>query len=119
MRISKRRRVFVTGYVAGWSEEIFIVTNRFPTTPVTYAIKDLADEQIKGRFYEPELQLSVKEDNMYDVETILRTRRQNGKVEYYIKWKGYPHKFNFWTDSCSVNSVSGGNSADLNSRKKN
>ena len=59
VRISKRRRVFEIGYVAGWSEEIFIVTDRFPTTPVTYAIKDLADEQIKGRFYEPELQLIV------------------------------------------------------------
>ena len=55
MRISKRRQVFEKGYVAGWSEEIFIVTDRFPTTPVTYAIKDLADEQIKGRFYKPEL----------------------------------------------------------------
>ena len=55
-------------YVAGWSEEILIVTDRFPTTPVTYAIKDLTDEQIKGRFYEPELQLIIKEDNVYDVE---------------------------------------------------
>ena len=67
VRISKRRIVFEKGYVAGWSEEIFIVTDRFPTTPVTYAIKDLADEQIKGRFYEPELQLIVKEENVYDV----------------------------------------------------
>ena len=119
MRISKRRRVFEKGYVAGWSEEIFIVTDRFPTTPVTYAIKDLADKQIKGRFYEPELQLIVKDDDVYDVEKVLRTRRRNGKVEYYIKWNGYPDKFNFWTDSCSVNSVSAGNSADLNFRKKN
>ena len=76
MRISKRRQVFEKGYVAGCSEEIFIITDRFPTTPVTYAIKDLADEQIKGRFYEPELQLIVKEDNLYDIEKVLRTRRR-------------------------------------------
>ena len=43
----------------------------------------------------------VKEVNVYDVEKVLRTRRRNGKVEYYIKWKGYPDKFNSWTDSCS------------------
>ena len=98
VRISKRRQVFEKGYVASWSEEIFIVTDRFPTTPVTYAIKDLAKEQIKGRFYEPELQLIVKEDNVYDVEKVLKTRRRNGKVEYYVKWKGYPNKFNSWSD---------------------
>ena len=105
------RQVFEKGYAAGWSEEIFVVTNRFPTTPVTYAIKDLADEEIKGRFYEPDLQLIVKEDNVYD--KVLRTRRRNGKVEYYVKWRDYPFKFNSWTDSC-VNSVNAGNSANLN-----
>ena len=85
---------------------------------MTYAIKDLADEQIKGRLYEPELQLIVKKDNVYDVEKVLKTRRWNGNVEYYVMWKGYPDKFNSWTDSCSVNSVNAGNSADLNFQRK-
>ena len=85
---------------------------------MTYAIKDLADEQIKGSFYEPELQLIVKEDNVYDVEKVLWTRRRNGKVQYYVKWKGYPDKFNSWTDSCSVNSVNARKSADLNFQRK-
>ena len=61
---------------------------------MTYAYRDLADEEIKGRFYEPELQLIVNEDNVYDVKKVLRTRRRNGKVEYYVKWKGYLDKFN-------------------------
>ena len=81
---------------------------------MTCAIKDLADEEIKGRFYEPELQLVVNEDNVYDVEKVLKTRRRNGKAEYYVKRKGYPDKFNSWTDSCSVNSVNAGNSSNLN-----
>ena len=55
-RISKRRQEFEKVYLAGWSKEIFIVSNRFPTTPVMYAIKDLAVCEIKERFYEPELQ---------------------------------------------------------------
>ena len=107
MRISKRRQACEKGYVTGWSEDIVIVSNKFPTTPVTYVINDLAGEEIKGRFYEPELQLIVKEDIVYDVEKVLKTRRRNGKVEYYFEWKGkgYPDKFNSWTDSCSVNSA--------------
>ena len=83
-----------------------------------YAIKGLTDEEIKGRSYEPELQLIVKEDNVYDVEKVLKTRRRNGKVEYDVKWRGYPDKFNFLTDSCRINSVNAGNSADLNLQRK-
>ena len=72
------------------------------TTSVTYAIKDVADEELKGRFYEPELQVIIKEDNVYDVEKVLKTRRRNGQIEYYVKWKGYPDEFNSWIDSCSL-----------------
>ena len=94
MRISKREQAFEKGYLPGWSEEIFIISKKFPITPVTYAIKDVADEEIKCRFYEPELQLIIKEDNVYDVEKMLKTRRRNSKIEYYVKWKGYSDKFN-------------------------
>ena len=80
MRISKKRQTFEKGYVTGWSEEIFIVTDRFLTTPVTYAIKDVADDEIKGRFYEPELQLIVKEDSVYDVEKVLKAIRREGET---------------------------------------
>ena len=59
---------------------IFIISKKFPTTPVTYAIKDVADEEMKGRFYEPEIQLIIKEDNAYDVVKVLKTRRRNGKI---------------------------------------
>ena len=93
-RMSKRKQAFVKGYLPGCSEEIFIIGKKCTTTPVTYAIKDVADEEIKGRFYEPELQLIIKEENVYDVEKVLKTRRRNGKIEYYVKWQGYPDKFN-------------------------
>ena len=83
VRISKRKQAFEKGYLPGWSEEIFIISKKFTTTPVIYAIKYVADEEIKGRFYEPELQL--KEDNVYDVDKVLKTRRRNGKIEYYVK----------------------------------
>ena len=93
----------------GWSEEIFMISKKFSTTPVPFAIKDVADDDIKGRFYEPELHLIIKKENVYDVEKVLKTRRRNGKTEYYVKWKGNPDKFGSWIDSCSNVSAKDGN----------
>jgi len=68
--------------------------------PVTYRLKDLADEAIKGKFYELEIQKVVKSDEDYFyVEKILKTRRRGGRIEYLVKWVGYPSKFNSWTDT--------------------
>ena len=75
--ISKRKQAFEKGYFPGWSEEIFIISKKFPTTPFTYAIKDVADEEIKGRFYEPELQLIIKKDN---VMTSRKCSRREGET---------------------------------------
>ena len=109
--ISKRTQTFEKGYLPGWSEEIFIISKKFTTTPVTYAVNDVADEEIKGRFCEAALQLIIKENDMHDVEKVLKTRRRNGKIEYYVKWKGYPDKSNSWIDSCSLVSANVGSSA--------
>ncbi|KAJ8050974.1 hypothetical protein HOLleu_04368 [Holothuria leucospilota] len=29
-------------------------------------------------------------------EKVLKKRKINGRVEYFVKWKGYPAKFNSW-----------------------
>ena len=95
-----RRQPFKKKYLGRWSEEIFVIDARLPTVPVTYRLKDLADETIKGKFYELEIQKVVKSDEDYfDVEKILKTRRRGGRIEYLVKWVGYPSKFNSWTDT--------------------
>ena len=82
----------------------------------------LRDQRRSGwrdkRSVQPELQLIIKEDNVYDVEKVLKTRRRNGKIEYYVKWKGYPNKFNSWIDSCSLVSANVGSFAELNSERR-
>ena len=62
VRITMRRQPFKKGYLRRWSEEIFVIDARLPTVPVTYRLKDLADEAIKGKFYELEIQKVVKSD---------------------------------------------------------
>ena len=96
VRISMQRRPFKKGYIGGWSEEIFVVDARYPTQPVTYRIKDLAGETIKGKFYEPELQKILKRDDIYIIEKIVKTRKRAGAIEYFVKWRGYSDKFNSW-----------------------
>ena len=57
VRISKyKRKVFDKGYTPNWTEEIFVIDKVLPTKPVTYSIVDLMGEEIKGSFYEQELQ---------------------------------------------------------------
>ena len=72
---------------------------RYATVPVTYGLQDLADEDIKGRFYEQELQKVVETERVYVVEKILKTRKRAGKIEYFVKWRSYPDKFNSWVDN--------------------
>ena len=97
VRIVMTRMPFKKGYTGHWPEEIFIVTEKVKSIPVTYKLKDLMDENIKGTFYPQELQIvGVTKDKAYVIEEVLKTRRKNNKIEYFVKWKGYGSKFNSW-----------------------
>ena len=84
-----QRRAFQKGYIGNWSEEIFVVATRMPTASVTYKLKDLSGDDIKGTFYSDELQIVSKpDDTLFDTERIVTTRKRAGKVEYLVKWRG-------------------------------
>ena len=103
VRISMQRQPFRKGYLGDWSEEIFKIKTRLPTSPVTYELKDLAGEPIKGKFYEMELQKVIKtDDERFDIDRIVKTGKRNGKIQYLVSWKGYPSKFNSWVDGLSA-----------------
>jgi len=34
----------------------------------------------------------------FEIDRILKTRKRNGKIQYFVAWKGYPSKFNLWVD---------------------
>ena len=102
VRLCQARRAFKKGYLPNWTEEIFEVTSRHATDPPTYVIKDYDGEIIAGKFYAEELQKVVKEkSDTYKIEEIIKTRKRAGKTEYFVKWVGYPAKFNSWVDNIS------------------
>ncbi len=105
VRISKTRQTFGKGYLANWTEEIFTIGEVLHTSPITYRLKDYEGEQLQGSFYEKELQLVVKIDDVYKVEKIIETRRRRGVKEYLVKWRGYPNKFNSWVKEADLNAI--------------
>jgi transposase InsO family protein len=98
VRLSGAKRVFAKGYRQKWTEELFKVVQRHPTSPPTYSIEDYNGERIKGKFYVQELQ-KVVDSGLYRIEKVLRTRKRAGQDEYFVKWEGYPASFNSWVQN--------------------
>ena len=96
VRILKYKNVFAKGYVANWSEEVFVVTKIKNTVPWTYEINDLNGEKIVGSFYEKELQKTDQKE--FRIEKVIRRKRD----KLYVKWKGYDNSFNSWIDKASL-----------------
>ena len=100
VRISlKRRELFdkPTGNIK-WSEELFKIFKINKSNVITYQLKDMNNEIVKGIFYERELQLTKNISDEYIIEKILKTN----KNKIYVKWRGYSNNFNSWIDKNSV-----------------
>jgi transposase InsO family protein len=96
VRISKIKRHFEKGYLPNWTEEVFVVGEKFARNPPVYTLKDLNSDKIEGVFYEPEIQKVNYFQEFFIVEEIVRSRKRKDKTEYLVKWRGYPQKFNSW-----------------------
>src|SRR5688572_20565395 len=93
VRITKKKNVFEKGYTPRWTEEMFAVSEVQYTNPPTYKITDYNGEEIKGSFYEQELQKTTQE--IFRIEKVIRKRGKKSLV----KWLGYPEAFNSWIDN--------------------
>ena len=99
VRISlKRRELFdkPTGNIK-WSEELFKIYKINKSNVITYQLKGINDEIIKGQLYEKELQLT-KNTTEYIIEKILKTKGNN----IFVKWKGYSNNFNSWVNKSDI-----------------
>ena len=100
VRISLKRRPIFDKASANikWSEELFKIHSINKSNVITYEIKDLNDEIIKGVFYERELQKTKNTSEVYVIEKIIR----KNKDKYLVKWRNYSNDFNSWVDKDDV-----------------
>lgn len=91
VRISKYKHLFEKGYTPNWTMEIFKIERKQGSNPVTYLLEDAQGHQVKGGFYEHELQKTEYPD-VYLVEKVLK-RRGN---EEFVKWLGFDNTHNSW-----------------------
>ena len=81
VRISKYKNIVAKGYTTNWAEEVFVVNKVQNTVPWTYLINDLNSEEIKGSFYEKELQKTKQKE--FRIEKVIKRRvinyMSNGK----------------------------------------
>ena len=105
VRISKMKRAFEKGYLPNFSKEIFTVSQQIPRQPPVYKLKDYDQEELSRTFYNEELQKVIKEDDVYEVEKILKNRGKGKNKEVFVKWLGYPAKFNSWIPASQVKDI--------------
>ena len=100
VRISlKRRQLFnkPSGNIK-WSEELFKIYKINKSNVISYQIKDMNDEIIKGIFYERELLKTKNTTGEYIIEKILKTKGN----KMYVKWRGYNNNFNSWVNKYDI-----------------
>ena len=106
VRISLSKDKFSRGYHQKYTEELFKIRNRIPSSPPRYKIEDLAGEHVKGSFYSQEL-LKFNTNDIdkitYKIEKIISTKKIKGKSYKLVKWLGYSEKFNSLIPATEVN----------------
>lgn len=104
VRISFLKQPFLRSYQEQYTTEVFKVSKRLLKQGIPmYKPVDPRTEAIKGLFYNSELQKVDKDENsLWFIENILKKRRRNKQLEYYVQWLGFDKRFNSWIKSSDV-----------------
>lgn len=88
VRISKFKNVFAKGYLKNYTEEVFKVKVVVRRNPIVYRLVDLNNEEIKGIFYEPEVQkLIFDETAARAIEKIIKQKGKGKNLQYLVRWR--------------------------------
>ena len=96
--IQKEKGVFAKGYGKVFTEELFKIKKVHTKLPIPqYTLGEYTGNKLlQGRFYENELQKADYE--VFKIEKILAERQsaETEEPEIYVKWMGWPDKYNQW-----------------------
>lgn len=109
VRISRNKGTFGRGYEANWSaEEFFVDTVRSnPFGIPKYVLKDASGEVIQGSFYPQKVQAIDREEDIYQIDAVLDTRKRRGRKEFLVHWQGYPATMNSWVPESQMMDLKG------------
>ena len=97
------KKTFEKRFTPDQTEELFTIKAVKDTKPPTYTIQDLLGESLVGSFYEKELQRANQQT--YRIERVVKKRMRNGESESFVKWSGYPNKFNTWMRTANLEKI--------------
>ncbi|WP_410469852.1 chromo domain-containing protein [Bradyrhizobium sp. 33ap4] len=73
--------------------------------PVVY-LTDWNGEEISGGWYLQEVQKVVKSaSDKWPIEKILRRKRINGVLHYFVRWFGYGKDYDSWVVASNVGKI--------------
>ena len=108
VRITHMKHPFRRSYQQQYTSEVFKTSNRQNKNGIPmYSLKDLNNQNISSALlYSSELQKVEKDENsLWFIDKILKKRRRNGKLQYFVSWEGFPKSFNSWIPSEEVKKV--------------
>jgi Integrase core domain len=102
VRIARKKNTFdKASETTTFTRELFKVKSISRNNPLagkmhtTYKLQDLMGEDITSIHYPQEI-VRVTPRDEWAVEKVLKTKTVNGQVMEFVKWLGYPNKFNSW-----------------------
>ena len=95
--------VFKKSYLPQWTEEVFLVKTTYTKQPVvTYKLTEWDGKDIKGTFYEQDVQkVEVPDNALFRIDKVLK----RAKDKVLVAWKGWPSKYNSWVLKSDVQTL--------------
>lgn len=102
VRLALQKTLFHRGYKEQSNYEVFNIYKIKTTMPKPLYYLESYDkkEKIVGGFYAHEI--TPVNSDIFRVEKVIKTRRRGGKVQHFVKWKGYGPEHNSWIDESDV-----------------